>query len=94
MRCSGSPTTSIAVERSPRGDLDTSAIARTAGQIARREDATHEAAVRFRAFLFAAALKPMSKSLGFFGDVALDATALALAQHERLLGATFERMLR
>ncbi len=84
MRCNASPTTSIAAR-----DVGLLAAEATPRKLAR-----HEAATRFAALLFGAALKPMSASLGFFGDVALDATALALARRERALSSTFERLLR
>jgi hypothetical protein len=44
--------------------------------------------------LFRIALEPLGKTLGFFGEVAVDATALALARGERRLSATFERLIR
>ena len=54
----------------------------------------HEAATQFEAMLFRIALAPVGKALGFFGDVAVDATALALARSEPRLASTFERSLR
>lgn len=79
MRCSGSPTTCIAAEPPPSSQASSGA---------------REAAVRFEAILFKAALEPLVKPLGFFGDVALDGMALSLARRERALAATFERLLR
>jgi hypothetical protein len=52
----------------------------------------HEVAARFEALLFAAALAPLAKPLGFFGDAALAATSLALARRSPLT-ATFERLI-
>jgi len=52
----------------------------------------HEVAARFEAVLFAAALAPLAKSLGFFGDVALDQVSLTVARHDHTLSATFERL--
>jgi hypothetical protein len=49
-------------------------------------------ATRFEALLFAAALAPLAKSLGFFGDVALDQVTLTVARHDHTLSATFERL--
>jgi len=78
MRCSGSPTTCIAAEPSlPRA---TSSPAK-------------EAATQFEAMLFRIALEPLGKALGFFGDVAVDASALALARGEHRLSAAFERLV-
>jgi hypothetical protein len=48
-------------------------------------------AAQFEAVLFQAALAPVAKSLGFFGDVALGQVALTLARRDRALAATFER---
>ena len=59
MRCSASPTTCTAAERSSE---------------------TREVAVRFEALLFESALKPLAGALGFFGEVALNATAVAMAR--------------
>lgn len=42
-----------------------------------------EAAVAFEALLFAQMLKPLSQSLGFYGDVALDACADSIARRRR-----------
>jgi hypothetical protein len=42
----------------------------------------HEAAVAFETLLFAQTLKPLSQSLGFYGDAALDACAGSFARHE------------
>jgi hypothetical protein len=53
-----------------------------------------EVAQRFEALLFASALKPLAASLGFFGEAAVDATALTLArQAHDGLGALLERSL-
>jgi len=52
-----------------------------------------EAAAQFEAVLFQAALAPVAKSLGYFGDVALRSVALTLARRDRALAATFERLL-
>jgi hypothetical protein len=43
--------------------------------------------------LFRIALEPLGKALGFFGDVAVDASALALARGEHRLSAAFERLV-
>jgi hypothetical protein len=53
-----------------------------------------DVARRFEALLFASALKPLASSLGFFGETAVDAAALALARdsHDGL-GALLERSL-
>lgn|GEM_PF-1394770 len=51
-----------------------------------------EAAAQFEATLFAAALAPIAKALGFFGDAALGQVALTLARRDRALAATFERL--
>lgn len=53
----------------------------------------HEVAARFEALLFAAALAPMAKSLGFFGEAALEQVSLAMARGSRGLAATFERLI-
>jgi hypothetical protein len=45
-----------------------------------KEVRTHEVAVRFEALLFESALKPLAGALGFFGEVALNATAVAMAR--------------
>ena len=52
-----------------------------------------EAAAQFEAVLFAAALAPLAKSLGFFGDVATGQVALSLARRDGALAATIERLL-
>jgi len=54
---------------------------------------THEVAARFEALLFAAALAPLAKPLGFFGEAALEQTALAMARRSSGLTATFERLI-
>jgi hypothetical protein len=56
--------------------------------------AARAAATQLEAMLFRIALEPLGKTLGFFGEVAVDATALALARGERRLSATFERLIR
>jgi hypothetical protein len=43
--------------------------------------------------LFQAALAPLAKSLGFFGDVATAQVALSVARRDHAFGATFERLL-
>ena len=54
----------------------------------------HDAAVRFEALLFEAALEPFAKALGFFGEVATAAGAVALARAQRGgLAAGIERAL-
>jgi len=52
----------------------------------------HEVAARFEALLFQAALAPLAKPLGFFGEAALASTALAMARRSPLT-TTFERLL-
>jgi hypothetical protein len=54
---------------------------------------SREAATQFEALLFRIALEPLGKALGFFGDVAVDASALALARGEHRLSAAFERLV-
>jgi|HubBroStandDraft_6_1064221.scaffolds.fasta_scaffold2419897_2 hypothetical protein len=44
------------------------------------ETQPREVAVRFEALLFESALKPLAGALGFFGEVALNATAVAMAR--------------
>ena len=76
MRCSGSPTTCTAANP----------------QTARDDDRIRSAAAQFEAVLFSAALAPLAKSLGFFGEIALDRLALTIARRDRGLAATFERL--
>jgi len=50
--------------------------------------------VRFEALLFEAALAPFAKSLGFFGELAAGAGALALARASHdALGGRLERAI-
>jgi hypothetical protein len=51
------------------------------------------AAVAFEALLFAQVLKPMAKTLGFYGETALDACANEIARNERgVLAEKLERL--
>ena len=52
-----------------------------------------EVAARFEALLFGAALAPLAKPLGFFGEAAIEQTALAMARKSTGLTATFERLI-
>ncbi len=78
MKCNGSPTTCTA-HNAPHVERNTK---------------VRDLAQRFEALLFASALKPLAASLGFFGEAAVDATALRLARgsHDGL-GALLERSL-
>ena len=60
---------------------------------AANEARARETAAQFEAVLFQAALAPIAKSLGFFGDVAVNQVALTLARRDRTLAMTFERLL-
>jgi hypothetical protein len=51
-----------------------------------------DAAVAFEALLFQAALKPLSESLGFFGDAATGACAQAIARETH--GGIVDRLTR
>jgi len=73
-------------------ELQTTCIAADSGPTSAKASPGREAAVQFEAMLFRVALEPLGKSLGFFGDVAIDATALALARGEHRL--TFERIFK
>jgi hypothetical protein len=55
-------------------------------------DRAREAAAQFEAVLLSATLAPLGKSLGFFGEVALNQLALTIARRDRALTATFERL--
>jgi hypothetical protein len=50
------------------------------------------AAAGFEALLFEAALKPLSKSLGFFGDIAAGAMARTIASHDDALTMRLEAL--
>jgi len=58
----------------------TTSTAESALQAQSRQASAREAAVAFEALLFAQMLKPFSKSLGFYGDVVLDACADSIAR--------------
>jgi hypothetical protein len=67
MKCSGSPTTCTASGRALTPATE------DAGGV-------REAAAAFTAFLLRIALKPLAQPLGFYGDVAVDACARAMAR--------------
>jgi hypothetical protein len=88
MRCCGSPTTSTADARVEPPS--------SSGVRAHDVSDAREAAAAFTALLLRIALEPLAKPLGFYGDVAVDACARAMARNDggHLLGGLAEALLR